>query len=87
MTLPDGPTWTPTVGVTYVSMTELRTLRRNAGLTLKELAEGVGHHFQTVNRWQAGTRRPSGAARRMLAQVLGCSLEELDRALETKASA
>jgi transcriptional regulator with XRE-family HTH domain len=45
--------------------------RRTAlGLTQKELADAVGAHHITVNRWENGKSRPTGVALRALSQAL-----------------
>lgn len=46
-------------------------LRRRKGLTQEELAERIGTHQPTVQRWEAGLRFPRGHFLQRLAEVLG----------------
>lgn len=46
-------------------------LRQRAGLTQEELAERIGTHQPTVQRWEAGLRFPRGHFLQRLAEALG----------------
>jgi len=46
----------------------LRQLRRQAGLSIRKLAETLGVDEGSLSAWEAGTRRPSG---RSLAKISG----------------
>lgn len=37
-----------------------RTLRRSAGLSLRDMGDALGVSWVTVFRWETGERRPSG---------------------------
>jgi DNA-binding transcriptional regulator YiaG len=54
---------------------EITRRRKALGLTQTELAEAVGVHPITVNRWEVGKATPSGLALRVLSQTL----DELER--------
>jgi transcriptional regulator with XRE-family HTH domain len=61
----------------------LRELRRRKLLSQQELARAVGvKKYQTVQRWEAGTRYPRTAQLRRLCEVLGVTPEELLAALD-----
>lgn len=55
----------------------LKRARYEQGWTQAELAEKVGTTFETVSRWERGTKAPSAYYRRKLCDVLGKSAEEL----------
>lgn len=50
----------------------IRVLRDYRSLTQKELARLVGCSLSTLVKWENGTRRPSGAAARLLAVLDEC---------------
>lgn len=60
----------------------LRELRRRRLLTQKELAAGLGVEYQTVQRWENGTRRPRPAQQRALCAFFGITPDELLAALD-----
>ena len=37
-----------------------RMIRRNAGLSLQDVADVCGVAFATIHRWEVGDRRPAG---------------------------
>jgi len=43
--------------IIYMTGQELKDLRRQMGLTQKELAEKIGVPWNTVARWEVGMRR------------------------------
>jgi transcriptional regulator with XRE-family HTH domain len=49
----------------------LRGLRLRRGLTHKDVAQALGVHPTTVQRWENGSHRPRGANADRLAEVLG----------------
>ena len=57
---------------------EVRKIRKNTGLSQKLFAGYMGVSTKTVEAWEAGTNRPSGAASRIL------SMLEMDAELITK---
>jgi transcriptional regulator with XRE-family HTH domain len=60
----------------------LKELRRRTLLTQKELAAAIGVEYQTVQRWENGTRSPRPAQLRKLCEVFGVTPDELLAALE-----
>jgi transcriptional regulator with XRE-family HTH domain len=55
----------------------LASLRSKAGLSVADLAAAAGLHRDTVYRLERGEREPSLAVAKMLAQALGCTLDDL----------
>jgi DNA-binding transcriptional regulator YiaG len=49
---------------------ELKTLRKNAGLTQSELAEKIGTSKQVISTWENGRFKISNAYELLLRQVL-----------------
>ena len=69
-------------GVAYaVTMTakngHLRSLRENAGLTLRELARQVGEHPSNVSYWERTGSTPKSDVLLPMAKALGVTVEEL----------
>ncbi len=58
-------------------MNAIREKRRAAGLTQKALAEAVGVHEVTIQRWEHGKCTPEAYIRNVLCRVLQCSPAEL----------
>lgn len=56
---------------------EIRTCRELAGLTASELAQRIGVTRAAVSRWEAGLDAPSAARLPLLADVLGCTIDQL----------
>ena len=50
---------------------EIRTLRKQLGLTQEEFAHEIGVTFATVNRWENKKSEPSRLALKMLAAEAG----------------
>lgn len=48
---------------------EIKELRKRLNKTLQQLADAIGVDRSTVQRWEAGTRRPSNLAKRNLARL------------------
>lgn len=57
----------------------LPILRRRAGYTQEALAEAAGVSRQAVGKWEAGQSMPEAATLLVLAEVLGCTLDQLMR--------
>lgn len=54
------------VPVKVYSAKEIRDIRKRTGLSQKPFASYMGVSAKTVEAWEAGTNRPSGAASRIL---------------------
>lgn len=54
-----------------------RALRDAAGLTQEQLAHKVGVTVKAVWMWERGTRTPQLKIASRLADVLGCTIDEL----------
>lgn len=52
-------------------------LRKQAGLSRKELAERVEVHQTIVGRWESGTAQPRAKSLEKLADVFGISVEQI----------
>ena len=63
----------------------LGALRRQAGLTQRELAETLGVHPRLVSKWENGEATPRPANIRKLAAALGVEPREVLGALEQPA--
>ena len=48
---------------------EIRRLRRHAGLSQRELAEELNARQQTISEWERGEYEPRGTAARLLTRV------------------
>ena len=58
----------------------LRTARRTAGLTQKQLAEQLGVESITVSRWERGVTTPSLPRLRRIAELTETTVSDLVRA-------
>lgn len=58
----------------------LRTARRSAGLTQKQLAEAIGVESITVSRWERGVTSPSLPRLRRIAEMTETTVSDLVRA-------
>jgi transcriptional regulator with XRE-family HTH domain len=58
----------------------LRTARRSAGLTQKELGEALGVEAITVSRWERGVTTPSLPRLRRIAEITETTVSDLVRA-------
>ena len=58
-------------------MNGLKRIRKEKGLTQKELATRVGVTQNAISCYELGTRFPRGKVLYLLAQVLGCDVREL----------
>jgi HTH-type transcriptional regulator/antitoxin HipB len=50
---------------------QIRDARKAAGLTQQAVADRLGCHVISVNRWERGAQRPDDATLGRLAEVLG----------------
>lgn len=58
----------------------LANLRRKAGLTQIDLARQLGYRTQSVvSAWESGERTPPTRILPKLAEVLGCTIDDLFR--------
>lgn len=58
----------------------LRTARRSAGLTQKQLAEALGVESITVSRWERGVTTPTLPRLRRIAEITETTVSDLVRA-------
>ena len=56
---------------------KIRSLRKERGMTQKELAEKLDISDKTVSRWESGVQLPEAALLPDLAEVFGVSIDEL----------
>lgn len=56
---------------------KIRSLRKERGMTQKELAEKLSISDKTVSRWESGVQLPEAALLPDLAEVFGVSIDEL----------
>ncbi len=56
---------------------KIRALRRNAGLTQRQVADAVGVTYRTYQNYEAGASKPSGGVVLRLAAALGVSTDTL----------
>lgn len=55
----------------------MRTLRKKAGITQKELAANLGVALSTVAMWETGCRRPDYETLKKIAEFYGVSYNQL----------
>lgn len=55
----------------------LEELRKRSGMTQRELAAMMGVQQNTISQWETGTRNPSSTNIPRLADILGCTIDEL----------
>ena len=63
-------------------MQALRTLRKQRGLTMKQLGEAVGAAESTISQYETGKRKPDYKTLIKLAEYLGVSTDYLLRGEE-----
>ena len=66
-------------------VTDAREARLKLGLSQREFASFIGTAVGTVRKWELGTRRPSGAARTLIA-VIKAEPRAVRRAISQSAS-
>ena len=57
--------------------TRLRKIRKDRGLTLKDIAQRTGYSYQTIAAYEKGARRVGVEQALRLSQALGCTLRDL----------
>lgn len=57
----------------------LRALRAKAGLTRRQFADQIGRGIRIVESWEQGLRSPRPFELSKVADVLGCTLDDLLR--------
>ena len=56
---------------------KIRKFREAAGFTMSELAGKMGVSIATVSRWENGEDSPAAHRLPLLADTLGCSIDQL----------
>ena len=51
----------------------IKTARKNAGLTQKELGEKIGVSFQAIAQWETGARNPKHESLKRISDAIGCN--------------
>ena len=64
------------VGVIYVTIGQkIKAIRKNAGLTQKELAQKMGLSFQSIAQWENDLRKPKIETLKKIADALECPID------------
>jgi transcriptional regulator with XRE-family HTH domain len=58
-------------------MEKIKLLREKISITQKELAEKVGVSQQNISRWETGEVIPKIDKLKRIAEVLGCTINDL----------
>src|SRR5262245_44266046 len=66
---------------------KLRAKRERCGYSQERLAEIAGIGARVIRYLEKGERQPHGATRRLLAESLGCSVEDLESDVPATAGA
>lgn len=61
----------------YFSGPRLRNARKSAGLSPEQLAVSIGRSFYSVREWELGRVTPSVTTLAALADILGCTVDDL----------
>lgn len=61
----------------YFSGPRLREARKSAGLSPEQLAVSIGRSFYSVREWELGRVTPSVTTLAALADILGCTVDDL----------
>lgn len=56
---------------------KLREARQRAGMTQLQLAQAIGCYQKDIARWELGKIEPGVLTVKKMAQVLGCSMDDL----------
>ena len=60
-------------------MTGLKRIRQSRGMSMEELGKAVGVSRQVVSAWELGIYWPKASSLPRIAEVLGCTIDELFR--------
>ena len=63
-------------------MTAIYKFRKMKGITQYELAEKLGVSAATISQYESGTRAPNLVRLKKLAQILGCTTDQLLEPIE-----
>lgn len=58
-------------------MLQLRVLRERKNLSIREIADGMNVSVQAVGKWERNEAFPKAAQLPKLADLLGCTIDEL----------
>lgn len=58
-------------------MSSIKKYRKMAGLTQQELAQKVGVALDTISRYETSKREPRLSDLRKMAEILGCTVDDL----------
>lgn len=61
----------------YPPMLKLTLKRKEAGMTICELAEKVGLNYNTISQYENGTHRPRTDNIQKISAALGCELKDI----------
>lgn len=61
----------------YPPMLKLTIKRKEAGLTICDLAEKVGLNYNTVSQYEKGRHRPLAENLQKIADALGCDVKDI----------
>ena len=65
------------MGLEVAEMNQIESFRKKKGLTQAQLASAIGYSENTIWRWENAQRVPNAEALKILARVLGCTIDEL----------
>ena len=68
-------------------MISIREYREKAGMTQAELAEKCGVVKSTVSMWEVGARKPDIVMLKKLADIFGCSADDMLKSIVVKEEA
>lgn len=61
----------------YPPMLKLTVKRKEAGMTICELAKKVGLNYNTISQYENGSHRPRTDNIQKIAEALGCELKDI----------
>ena len=64
-------------------MNNIRKFRESYGLTQSQVAEKIGVSLDTVSRYETGKREPRASDLMRMAQLFGCSIDDLVKSEST----
>ena len=64
-------------GKRYPPMLKLTLKRKEAGMTICELAEKVGLNYNTISQYENGSHKPRTDNIKKIADALGCELKDI----------